>query len=185
MINIHEERPRVCYSSNLLLRLIYILTILSFEQIMNKRIFTIPMLLILSLSTVVRGQELSFIRNNIGTTNNAHIESIYNYRLTPEWKKYKILKASAWTAFGVGGAMLTGGCIGDAIDNYEVGTNGIKKRFRVVWCIGIGVTLSSIPLFIYAHKNKKKALSISATNQTIFMPMQVEQQPALALRFSF
>lgn len=72
MINIHEEKPCVCYSSNLLLRLIYILAILSFVQIMNIRIFIISMLLILLLSTAVRGQELSFIRNNINTTNNAH-----------------------------------------------------------------------------------------------------------------
>ncbi len=150
----------------------------------------VPILSVLFLlSSTLYGQRTEVVcddMNDAITYANSRPDVSFDYKSSKEWKKYRRLKALGWTTFGVGGAMVAIGGVADFIDNYEVhkGENR-KTRFRIMWCIGAGVALSSIPLFICAHKNKKKALSVNVTAQTVFMPMQMEQQPAIALRFSF
>lgn len=51
---------------------------------------------------------------------------------------------------------------------------------------GLGAMLGSIPVFVSAHHNKKKAASLAISNQNIFLPRQNNfasmAQPTLALK---
>ena len=143
------------------------------------------------LSTNIYGQAVSHVDANINTNMNAvcpNNDISFDYKQTSEWQKYKKLKIWGWTTFGVGGAMVVGGCIGDAIDNYEYHKDGTRIRFRVVWCIGIGVTVASIPMITLAYKNKRKAknLSLAASSLSVDLPNGSRQaQPALGLCLHF
>ena len=86
------------------------------------------------------------------------------YEQTIYWKKYKKLKIYAFTTVGLGLCGTIVGLIGDVGNNAYTNINWKDdgKAWDVVLGIGIGLTVSSIPLFVISHKNKKrlrKALS--------------------------
>ena len=110
-------------------------------------------------------------------------ENVFFYKQTPEWQKFKTLCACGWSAFAIGGTLMTVGSIAYVADNME--TPDTNHRFLVMACIGGALTVASIPTLVFAYKNRRKALAIGATNQIIHTPMQMEQQPALAVRFCF
>lgn len=99
------------------------------------------------------------------------------------YHKYRVLSACGWSAFAIGGTLMTVGSIAYVADNME--TPDTNHRFLVMACIGGALTVASVPTLVFAYKNRRKALAIGATNQIIHTPMQMEQQPALAVRFCF
>ena len=77
------------------------------------------------------------------------------YKQTVYWKKHKRFKRYAFSALGVGICSTYVGwvwMVGNAYTN-----NDGSKACVAIWGTGIGLTLSSIPLFVISHKNKRKA----------------------------
>ncbi|WP_158712896.1 hypothetical protein [Parabacteroides pacaensis] len=161
---------------------------------MNMRLNIIFVFLFL-LAASIHGQSPSFIYANTSmTVNEANIRKeklSFDYKQTPEWKRYKILKATGWTAVGVGGAMLIGGFIGDIIDNYERSGNDTKLRYRIVWRMGAGVAAASVPLLTFAYINRHKAkkataFSLTISDLSVDLPNGVAQsRPTLGISVKF
>lgn len=85
-----------------------------------------------------------------------------NYKLTPEWRKYRTLNALGWTCLGVGTtATLFCGFI-TALSAIEGGDVFVPTA--VGMGIGGAMMLSSVPMLIVAHnyKNKAKHLTVNA-----------------------
>lgn len=78
-----------------------------------------------------------------------------SYKDTRLWRRHRACKISGWTALGVGGSMMIVGFVGDVLANYE--SPSYNPGFRIVGCIGSGITAASIPLFAFAVKNKQRA----------------------------
>ena len=100
-------------------------------------------------------------------------------------KKAKILKAIGWTSLGVGIPTMATGFFCAVATVY----NGGNQK---VWCgvcfTGVGLIIGSIPLFIYAHKNKQKALSLSVGSTSMTVPAlngAMQTEPVFALRIDF
>ncbi len=88
------------------------------------------------------------------------------YKQTRYWKKHKRLKACGWTTLGIGVPTMVVGFVGAVVSGYESGGDG--EGFGIVICAGAGLTVSSIPLFLYLPlKTDKKLLQLhSAQNLT-------------------
>lgn len=116
-------------------------------------------------------------------------EERFSFRQTPEWKRHKVLKACGWSTLGVGSAMMIVGFCGDVISNWEGPEH--HSGFKIAGYVGVGVTASSIPLFVFSHKNKKKAKqtgSLSLNYSNIVTPRTNgarKNQPALAVNIYF
>ncbi len=82
------------------------------------------------------------------------------YKQTPYWKKYRYYKTAAWCVLGVGafGTLIgTGILYSETTPDWEE----VKGSLGVVFTVGgVLVGASSIPLFVAAHKNKKKAKNV-------------------------
>ena len=78
-----------------------------------------------------------------------------SYKDTHAWRVHRACKISGFTALGVGGSMMIVGFVGDVLANYE--SPSYNPGFRIVGCVGAGVTAASIPLFALAVKNRQKA----------------------------
>lgn len=99
-------------------------------------------------------------------------------------KKYRSQKVAAWVSLGAGVGMVLVG----------FGTNaggwGQDNKNKGLWLsyVGGAVTLVSIPLFISAHKNKKRAASVTINNQHVLLPQQnifcLKMQPAVTLKIN-
>lgn len=98
------------------------------------------------------------------------------------YHKYRVLSACGWTALGVGSVTTVLGSMLCAFAGEGTNTPGAMLAIPIV---GGTLTVASIPTLVFAYKNRRKALAIGATNQIIHTPMQMEQQPALAVRFCF
>lgn len=106
------------------------------------------------------------------------------YKQTEEWAKYKKLRAYGWSAFFVGGALMTAGFIGYVIDNSE--GSSTNNRGHIIAGIGGALTAASVPVLVFAYKNRRKAIKLGTTSQAIHMPLQGERrQAALAFSLSF
>lgn len=79
------------------------------------------------------------------------------YKQTRYWKKHKRLKACGWTTLGIGVPTMVVGFVGAVVSGYESGGDG--EGFGIVICAGAGLTVSSIPLFVFAVKNRQKAIA--------------------------
>lgn len=104
------------------------------------------------------------------------------YEQTIYWKKYKKLKIYAFTTVGLGLCGTIVGLIGDVGNNADTNINWKDdgKAWDVVLGIGIGLTVSSIPLFVISHKNKKKAkesveFSLRGSNVYLDLPNGMKQ----------
>lgn len=104
------------------------------------------------------------------------------YKQTVYWKRHKKLKTYAFSTLGLGICGTFIGWIG-AIGNNAY-TNSDWKEDKKVWeavfGIGLGLTISSIPLFVISHKNKKKAketveLSLNSSNIDLVLPNGMKQ----------
>lgn len=113
------------------------------------------------------------------------------YKQTSEWKKYKVLKACAWTSLTVGVCATTGGFVWgacNAMDYEEYGHRRSKAGWATVAGIGIGMTVASIPMFVCSRKNRKKALRLSAGMDSIqeSLPNGAAcSWPAVGIRLNF
>lgn len=85
------------------------------------------------------------------------MDSQDKYKQTRYWKKHKRLKACGWTTLGIGVPTMVVGFVGTVVSGYESGGDG--EGFGIVICAGAGLTVSSIPLFVFAVKNRQKAIA--------------------------
>lgn len=115
------------------------------------------------------------------------------YKQTIYWKKHKKLKRYALGVLGLGICGTIAGWIGEA-GNSAYTNSGWKddgKAWDAVLGIGLGLTVSSIPLFIISHKNKikaKNAIEISLNGSMIHERAAngaVVIQPAVAFCVNF
>lgn len=99
-------------------------------------------------------------------------------------RKSKSQKTGAWLLLG-GGIAVSGITV---LSSFRIDFVN-KKSFPIVpVCIGGAMMAGSIPLFISAHRNKKKSLSLSFKNETA---TQIQQKgfvykliPSLSVRIS-
>ncbi|WP_298113950.1 hypothetical protein [uncultured Bacteroides sp.] len=116
-----------------------------------------------------------------------------NYKQTAYWKKYKRLKKYAWATFGIGVCGTIAGWIGEAGNTAHTNSHWKDdgKAWDVVLVAGIGLTVSSIPLFVFSHKNKRKAketveFSFRSSNIHLMLPNGMKQtQHALGVCMNF
>lgn len=104
------------------------------------------------------------------------------YEQTIYWKKYKKLKKYAFTTLGLGLCGSIVGWIGSVGNNAYTNSNWKDdgRAWDAVLVIGIGLTISSIPLFVISHKNKKKAkesveFSLRGSNVYLDLPNGMKQ----------
>lgn len=91
-------------------------------------------------------------------------------------RKSKSQKTAAWVLFGGGLGMVSGGI---AINLSGGILNGNGSKGLWLSYVGGATVLSSIPLFITASKNKRKAASLSMSNEKI----QTLQKGSFAYKF--
>lgn len=116
-------------------------------------------------------------------------EPVLDYKKTPEWGKYKALRAVGWTSLGVGvPATLTGLFLAAlAIDAApEAGTAA-----AIVTISGASLTLASIPLLVSAYHFRRKAkrmslnLGISHITPVALPSHRALPTPALSFALTF
>ena len=120
-------------------------------------------------------------------------KGILDYKQTAYWKKHKWLRKYAWAALGLGVCGTVVGWIGEAGNTAHTNSNWKEdgKVWDVVLVAGIGLTASSIPLFVFSHKNKRKAketveFSFRSSNIHWVSPNGMKQaQRVLGLCISF
>ena len=99
--------------------------------------------------------------------------------------KSKHQQTAAWVLLIGGTAMLIGGAM--AFDkSWDEGSNTQTDILGIITFAGLVADVVSIPFFISASKNKKKAASLSFGNQNIFSPLDKSYcrnaVPSLTLR---
>lgn len=104
------------------------------------------------------------------------------YEQTIYWKKHRKFKKYAFSTLGLGVCGTIVGWIGEVGNNAHTNSNWKNdgKAWDVVLGIGIGLTVSSIPLFVISHKNKKKAkesveFSLKSSNIHLALPNGMKQ----------
>jgi hypothetical protein len=106
-------------------------------------------------------------------------------------KKSKSQNTAAWILAGAGTGLIVVAFattnvsdIGDAINGDNSGLNSGTALFVT----GAIVAVSSIPLFIIAAKNKRRAMSIAFKNEPVFTPFRIDIMnstiPSFTLKFS-
>lgn len=115
----------------------------------------------------------------------------FAYKDTRAWRVHRACKISGWTAFGVGGSMMIVGFVGHVLANWEKSSDSYNYTFRTIGYIGTGLTAASIPLFVFARRQKRaaqEALSLSMGStviQTLTPSGRIGSAPAWALRVCF
>ncbi len=82
-------------------------------------------------------------------------------------KRAKNQRTIAWVLLGGGTALLFGGAI------TSVNVYGFSDRLHFwdyVLITGLAADITSIPFFLSAHHNKKRAAEVAFTNQKILLP---------------
>lgn len=86
------------------------------------------------------------------------------YKNTPEWGKYKALRAVGWTTFGVGiAATGVGTIVGLALGSIHGPNTDKTQAGSIIVYSGLGLTAASIPILIsaYHYRNKAKKIGMS------------------------
>ncbi len=104
-------------------------------------------------------------------------------------KKSKTQKTIGFVMVGAGVALIATGLI---TENHRVNNDPLEALTNtgpaILIVAGSGVALGSIPLFIGASKNKKRALAISFNSQPVYLPQQnvvaIKIQPRVSLKIS-
>lgn len=115
------------------------------------------------------------------------------FEQTVYWEKHMKLKKYAFGTLGLGVCGTIVGWIGEVGNNAYTNSNWKNdgKAWDVVLGIGLGLTVSSIPLFVLSHKNKKKAkesveFSLKSSNIDLAMPNGMKQtQHAVGVCMNF
>jgi len=112
---------------------------------------------------IILGITLALISSTFGQQTTSMTRQDY-------FTKSRNQKTAAWCLLGGGfGMSVIGLAIGTASFWEEVFTEGGSRTFAtgaVFFYAGIGAMIGSIPFFIAASKNKKRAMSISFKNET-------------------
>lgn len=82
-------------------------------------------------------------------------------------KRAKSQRTVAWVLLGGGTALFFGGAL---ISLNTYGVFGRTNAWDYVSVTGLVADIVSIPFFISAHHNKKKAARVAFTNQKIILP---------------
>lgn len=100
-------------------------------------------------------------------------------------QKSKEQRNTGWTFLAIGTTMATVGAIGLGSGDFW---SSDSDSYGFLFLMGLGVDLASIPFFISAGYNARKAASISINNQKILIPQQntisAKYQPALTLKIN-
>lgn len=115
------------------------------------------------------------------------------YKQSVYWKKHKKLRKYAFSVLGIGVCGTISGWIGELSNTAYTNSNWKEdgKAWDVVLGVGIGLTISSIPLFVISHKNKKKAketveFSLSNSYIHIALPNGMKQtKNGIGIRINF
>jgi len=98
-------------------------------------------------------------------------------------RKAKNQRIAAWVSLGGGIGMIISGF---SINVSEGWGDGNQNKGLWLSYVGGAAALVSIPLFITARKNKKRAASIGLSNQSIYLPRQsymfVKAHPTITLK---
>lgn len=81
----------------------------------------------------------------------------WNYRQTKNWRHYKTQKICAWSCLGVGTVGVFYGLIFTELGSFYNEDGSVGWPGPTLLAFGGAAILSSIPLFIFSNKNKKKA----------------------------
>jgi len=109
-------------------------------------------------------------------------------------QKSKSQNKTGGILLGVGTTMILVGAIGfdkNFVMFEEGGDDAKAQIYAFVALAGVVVDIVSIPIFISASKNKKRAVSVAVGNQMIFEPnysltaFQKQPIPSLTLRMRF
>ncbi|HRI20987.1 MAG TPA: hypothetical protein PLA68_08530 [Panacibacter sp.] len=107
-------------------------------------------------------------------------------------EKSRSQKTAAWILLGSGAAVTITGVIitasasnaNDFITLYDRTSSGV-----ILTGVGAAAIITSIPFFISAGHNARKAAAISLSNQKILLPQQnafvIKSQPAVTLKINF
>lgn len=121
-----------------------------------------------NFSTVISENKIIAETNVIKPeTDNVISTSEFNYKQTDEWKKYKLLRAIGWTAFGIGVPALLLPPVGVIISGFSGGASSYNWTLMIP---GAVLTLASIPILINANRYRDKAKSMSFTLTSINAP---------------
>jgi hypothetical protein len=115
-----------------------------------------------------------------GQTQNGHSSEYY-------LQKKRTNATAAWVLLGLGVGGIAGGIALDFSDNF-MNSGSYNNTGLTLSYIGGGMAFSSIPLFVAAHKNKKKAAeaTFAIQNQHYLTPdLASGNQPAVTLTISF
>lgn len=99
---------------------------------------------------------------------------------------YNRMKGWAWFSLSAGVACGTIGLIGGIENGLYTAFVKWETKWQVLCYIGAASTIASVPLFIIAHKKKRKAISLGA--QSVVAPQMngcISYSPALALNLRF
>ena len=115
------------------------------------------------------------------------------YKQSVYWEKHKKLRKYAFSVLGIGVCGTIAGWIGELSNTAYTNSNWKEdgKAWDVVLGVGIGLTVSSIPLFVISHKNKKKAketveFSLSNSYIHIALPNGMKQtKNGIGIRINF
>lgn len=115
------------------------------------------------------------------------------YKQSVYWEKHKKLRKYAFSVLGIGVCGIIAGWIGELSNTAYTNSNWKEdgKAWDVVLGVGIGLTVSSIPLFVISHKNKKKAketveFSLSNSYIHIALPNGMKQtKNGIGIRINF
>lgn len=109
------------------------------------------------------------------------------YKSTAEWKKFKIMRAVGWSAFGVGLATVAFGGLyaaAVAVDKGDLGWPGVA-----LFAGGGGLMVASVPILIvgyrYKHKAERLKLDVGLGALRSVDRERFSGAPALQLRFTF
>jgi hypothetical protein len=126
---------------------------------------------------------LSFIVKSFG-----QVEKSSSFSKAYYLQKSKTQKTIGWVLLGGGTAMV----VGAAISYPKRESSSFSEAFTlnandIIILIGTGADIISIPFFISAHKNKKRAASVAIANQKILWYQKNNigfvAQPTLTLKF--
>ena len=103
-------------------------------------------------------------------------------------QKSKEQRNTGWVFLAIGTTMATVGAIGFGQGDLLSSSSNNMDSYGFLMVLGVVVDLASIPFFISAGYNARKAASISINNQKILIPQQntisAKYQPALTLKIN-
>ena len=110
-------------------------------------------------------------------------------------QKSKNQKTAAWVLLGVGTTMIVVGMVGGmstfGSSDYPFISEedaSAMDTYGIIMFVGIAGDLASIPFFISAGKNKKRAAAVTISNQPLYLPhngsIAVKYVPGITFKIS-